>query len=407
MKPKRILFVEANLDGTIGGSYYCLLEIVKGLDRKRYEPIVGFYTDNPLIPEFKKYCETTIITKRRGLVIAKDMPVVYSILRKTPFLHHLAMLLQRTYNFCRFTSTFFLHVIGILLRHRVDLVHLNNTPSETAWLIACKLLGLKCIAHLRSNWEPKLLEKRLLRFYDAIISISDSVAGYVAARNGYTGNFITIHDGIDVEGVFKQRRKEPYELRNELDPAGNGRFLVGAIGNIKDWKGQHVVIEAMDILKRKHEDIKCLIIGDISKLEGDRKYLESLKSMVEEKNLGSYVHLTGFRKDIPDIVSALDVLLLPSIAPEPFGRVILEAMIFSKPVIATAHGGPLDIIEDNLSGFLVKPNDPKALADKIEYLKNHIDIIKAVGECARRRVEECFAIGKNVKKIEMLYSGLL
>jgi glycosyltransferase involved in cell wall biosynthesis len=163
----------------------------------------------------------------------------------------------------------------------------------------------------------------------------------------------------------------------------------------------------MDILKRKHEDIKCLIIGDISKLEGDRRYLENLKSMVEEKNLGSYVHLTGFRKDIPDIVSALDVLLLPSIAPEPFGRVVLEAMIFSKPVIATAHGGPLDIIEDNLSGFLVKPNDPEALADKIEYLKNHIDIIKAVGERARRRVEECFTIGKNVKKIELLYSRLL
>jgi len=187
----------------------------------------------------------------------------------------------------------------------------------------------------------------------------------------------------------------------------NDSFLIGVISNIKAWKGQHVAIEAIKILKKKYPKIKCLIVGNVSNLEDDKKYFNYLKELVNNNGLSKNIIFTGFRKDIPDIISALDILIHTSVAPEPFGRVILEGMIFSKPVIATSHGGPLEIIEDGISGFLVLPNNPEALAQKINYLLSHPEVAQRTGKEARKRVEKLFNISLNIKKTEYLYNQLL
>ena len=406
VNPKHILFIEANTDGTIGGSHYCLLELIKGLNKSKFKPFVLFYQKNILIPEFERHCPVIILDKTRGLVIKRDFPHLYSLVNKLPYLPYFLILFQKTYNFFRYHLTDFLKIIYLLSKLKIDLVHINNAPALTDWLIACKILRKKCIAHLRGNWNPKFFQKKLVRYYDAVISISNSVTSHAKKKGIYINNFITIYDGIDINTVLKMKTINPNEIKKELGPPLNDSFLIGLIGNIKAWKGQHVAIEAIKILKKKYPKIKCLIVGNVSNLEDDKKYFNHLKELVNNNGLSKNIIFTGFRKDIPDIISALDILIHTSVAPEPFGRVILEGMIFSKPVIATAHGGPIEIIEDGISGFLVPPNDPNALAERIDYLLSNPKSAERMGKEAWKRVEKKFRIEINVDRIECLYINL-
>ncbi len=402
---RRILYIESNLDGTIGGSHYCLLELVKYINKSKFESFVLFYEKNSLIPLFEDNCSVILLDKTKGLVIERDFTTLYKFAKKFYPILITLIFCQKVYNFIRYLADFY-EIFLILTRYKIDLIHLNNGPALTEWLLAAKILKIKCIGHLRGNWKIGYLHKKLVRFYDAIIAISQSVTNFVKARGANTDNFVIIHDGIDVENVYKSKRKTSEEIKKSI-LFSNSDFLFGVIGNLKPWKGQHVAIKAIALLKEKYTKIKCLIIGDVSNLEKEQRYFNYLKELVDRNELSRHVVFTGFRYDIPDIISVLNILVHTSVAPEPFGRVILEGMVFSKPVIATAHGGPLEIIEDGTSGFLVPPDDPIALTQKIDYLIAHPDIAKKVGQTARKRVEEYFNIYKNVKETELLYTRLL
>ncbi len=399
---KRVLFIEANLDGTIGGSHYCLLELVKYLNQSKYKPFVLFYQENILIPEFKNICPIIILDKTKGLIIKNSFPNLFPLAAKTKLLLYLLLLSQRTYNFFRYYLIDFFEILYFLAKHKIDLVHINNAPKFTDWLIAVKILRIKCISHLRGNWEPKYIQKKLVKYYDTIISISESVSKHISKKGIPVNNFITIHDGIDIKALFELIHDEPEKIKKELGVSNNG-FFIGVVGNIKPWKGQHVAIEAVRILKEKHPHIKCIMVGEVSNSEEDRIYFAHLKDLVANNKLSHNIIFAGFRKNIPEILSVLDVLVHTSVSPEPLGRVVLEGMVFSKPVIATAHGGPLEIIEDSFSGFLVKPNDSHALSQKIDYLISRSDIANNIGKQARKRVEEHFNIERNVQRIEQLY----
>lgn len=399
---KRILYIEANLDGTIGGSHYCLLEIIKRIDRNKYTPFVLFYRNNILVPEFQKYCNVIVLNLATGLIIKKDYPNLYVFSTKFFLLGWLLHLFQKTFNLIKHSLLFYLKITYIIFKNKIDLIHINNAPVLTPWLIIAKLFRKKCISHVRGNWEPTPLHKAFVKYYDCIVSISNSVTNYVKDQGVNVDDFVTIHDGIDIDDLLNMRKRNSDELKKELN-VSDGDLLIGLIGNIKNWKGQHVAIEAVKILKDKFTNIKCLIIGDVSNLEEDQKYYNYLKNLVNDHNLAKYIIFTGFRKDILNIISILDILIHTSTAPEPFGRVILEGMVLSKPVIATAHGGPVEIIENGISGFLVPPSDPKALSEEIEYLLSNSDIWQKMGENARKRVKNHFNIELNLRKLEQVY----
>jgi glycosyltransferase involved in cell wall biosynthesis len=296
-------------------------------------------------------------------------------------------------------------MVFIMIKYKIDIVHLNDAPKLTEWLIVSKLFGAKCVSHLRGDWAATSFESRMLKHYDRIISISHSVASSVRRQKINTDNFITIHDGIDVADVLNKRNDDTAVLKKEFN-ISDGTCLLGLIGNIMHWKGQHVAVEAMKILRDSKSDVKCLMVGAVSQLEEDRNYYEHLRNLVTDYDLCDTIIFTGFRSDVPDLISLVDIIIHTSVQPEPMGRVVLEGMLFSKPVIATAHGGPVEIIEDGTSGFLVPPADPQSLADKIRYLMAQRDIWQKVGAAARKRVEDIFTIESNVKAIENVYAVL-
>lgn len=406
MKPrKKIVYVEANEDGTIGGSHYCLLEIVKKIDRYKYEPVICFYQDNDLVPEFKKYADVFFITNPRGHVFKNAFPRLYSVFRLTPVTEKLFSLIQKIYNLFRFEMLFYIKVILFVFNHKISVIHLNNAPILTQWLIASKILRVPCVAHVRGNMNLEGLQRKLIPKYDRIISISDAVTRYAANHGIDTTKFTTIHDGIDVVVVKSLQTRTPDSIRDELN-INKRSTIIGVVGNIKDWKGQHVLVEAVDKLKEEFPELICLIIGAVSELRKDQEYYEYIKELIETRQLKEKVFFTGYRNDVPDMISSLDILIHTSTEPEPLGRVVLEGMLLGKPVIATAHGGPVEIIENNISGVLVKPSDAGELAERIREILNNQEFRDSLCKNAVKRVDEKFSIMSNVKQIEAQYEDL-
>lgn len=140
--------------------------------------------------------------------------------------------------------------------------------------------------------------------------------------------------------------------------------MAGIFGRLARWKGQHIALEAL----AKLPDAHLAIVG--SALFGDdADYAAQLRRRATELGIAARIHFMGFRDDIPALMKAMDVVIHASTAAEPFGRVIVEAMLARRPVIATAAGGVLEIVTDGVTGLLVKPNDPAALTATLKRLQ--------------------------------------
>jgi glycosyltransferase involved in cell wall biosynthesis len=135
-------------------------------------------------------------------------------------------------------------------------------------------------------------------------------------------------------------------------------------------------------------------------------YMASLHRLVEQLDLGDHVRFLGEREDVPDILRALDLLLVPSWE-EPFGRVVIEAMAMRTPVIATSQGGPAEVIDDDVDGRLLPPRDPDCWAENIEKLLADPAGRRAMGMAGRAKVVERFDQRSQAARITELYQRLV
>ena len=135
------------------------------------------------------------------------------------------------------------------------------------------------------------------------------------------------------------------------------------------------------------------------------EYNNRVHSLVKSLNLENRIIFTGFRSDVPSLMRAMDVIVHASTTPEPFGLVIVEGMAAGKPVIATAAGGVLDIIEDGVNGLLVPIKDSGEMAKAILYLISNPGKAKEMGLAARRHVAQKFTIQHQITSMQNLYDS--
>ncbi len=141
---------------------------------------------------------------------------------------------------------------------------------------------------------------------------------------------------------------------------------------------------------------------------GDQDFhLDALKAELEQLGITDRFILAPFRRDVPSFLAALDVYVHPSILPEPFGLVVIEAMAASKPVVATAHGGPLEMIEDGVSGYLVEPGNPTALANGVELVLRDPSRAQTMGREAKDRAFRLFHVNRYVADMQAVYKTAL
>jgi glycosyltransferase involved in cell wall biosynthesis len=136
-------------------------------------------------------------------------------------------------------------------------------------------------------------------------------------------------------------------------------------------------------------------------------FYQKLQGMVRELGLSEHVVFTGYRTDVPDLLALSDIVVHSSSEPEPFGRVIVEAMLAGKPVIATAAGGPLDIIEDQVTGLLAPIKDSAAMARALGQLLENKAEARAMGQRARESAQRRFSIKQHIAAIQGLYEEIL
>ncbi len=385
----RILYVEGNVDGTVGGSFFSLLFLVSGLDRSRYEPIVVFAADNALRPRFHDAGITTRVH-----------PTPRPVTLKGP----LGRLIAKGANFLRGWVVEPFRLARLLRRERIQLLHLNNSITRNhTWTLGALLARIPRITHERGiNERYKPRDLLLGRRMQSIICISAAVRDNFPARGVHGLPLVTIHNGLDPAQMRVTR--DPAQIRAELGVSAGAR-LVGIVGNIKPWKGQEVVIRAMAKLRDEHPDVVCLLIGDTS--PDDMAYRERMHALISELGLDRRVLITGFKQDIANYVNALAIQIHASVAPEPFGRVLLEAMALEKPLVASGDGAVPEILVDGVTGYLFPPNDADALAARLRELLADPAAVAAMGRAGRQRLEAEFSITRNVAETQRLYERLL
>src|SRR5207249_7582327 len=165
------------------------------------------------------------------------------------------------------------------------------------------------------------------------------------------------------------------------------------------FKGHRYLLDALVRLRHKHPTVRLLIVGG-----GTEK--DKLERYAQETGLAEAAMFLGHRADVADLLVAMEVFILPSEA-EDFGRVLLEAMATGRPVVATDAGGVPEVVEANVTGLLVEPADPVALAEAISTLLIDSDRAQAMGRAGRQRVEKYFTMSRHAGLIEAVYQDTL
>ncbi|MFY9989140.1 MAG: glycosyltransferase [Chthoniobacterales bacterium] len=246
-----------------------------------------------------------------------------------------------------------------------DLLYANTAKALMVTAAAGLILRKRFLFHLHDMIDAahfSRLNRWLLvtaaNFATAIVANSEATAAAYRRAGGRNRNLVVIPNGFRPE-LF--REDEP-----ALRPAivSRDKSAVGMFGRITRWKGQDVLIRALAQLP----DVKVVFVGAALFTDEDRKYQQELVVLAQELGVSNRVQFAGFQRNVLPYLKAVDLVVHCSISPEPFGRVIVEALLAGKPVIATRGGAPAEIIEDGVTGVLVKPNEPAELATAIQGL---------------------------------------
>jgi glycosyltransferase involved in cell wall biosynthesis len=309
-------------------------------------------------------------------------------------------------------SLYALNVSKVVERNGIGLIHahfaypegfvglLTKRDTHKPLIVTvhgCDILTESSVNYgLRLNKKLDYIIRKVLNHSDAIISASHATFNEVRKISS-TGKIYYIPNGVDVQR-FRPSIDSIY-IKNKLGIAEN--FVIFTLRNHEPQYGLEYLIKAIPLVLRERKDV-VFVIGGGGSLKHYHEQL-AIKLGIKEK-----VIFTGRikRNEVQYYYAMSDIVVVPSLQ-EAFGLVVSEALASGKPVIGTKVGGIPDQIIDGYNGFLVKPKDPKEIADKILWLLDHPDAAKHMGMNGRKIVEEKFDINMRIEKIISLYESLL
>lgn len=410
---KRVLFVD--LAPRPGGSIVSLQLLVQGLPADTWRPLaVILNAANPAVDQFRALAvleqgvwpvdsrqgmgdayPEIVEEARRGPLIArlKQWPGFTAVWQSAGMLARLA----------RDILPLAWQLRGLMRRLQPDLVHLNDIiPVSRAGIIAAASLGIPIVCHVRALDPLTWLDRYLSRWVDGFIYISQAVAEQQRAAGATVRAAYVVLNGIDLAAF-------PLDLdgtgvRADLGIAPT-TYLVGSVGRLVTWKGHHVVLRAFADFASHCPDAHLLIVGGPDVAEPG--YDDYLLELALNLGVADHVTLTGHRVDVPQVMAALDVVCHAAIEPEPFGRVVIEGMAARRPVIGSAAGGVLEIIEPGSSGLVVPPGNSQALALAMTSLWQNPGVAASLAAAGRQRVEHCFTLGQYLHGVQAAYAAVI
>ncbi|MNV30098.1 D-inositol 3-phosphate glycosyltransferase [compost metagenome] len=233
------------------------------------------------------------------------------------------------------------------------------------------------------------------RLFARLVAVNSEETGRAFIEAGGEANKVRIvYNGFDPARAKVYEPGTAARLRAEL---GFGpQPLVGLFGRLSEWKGQHVFLEAIAAM----EGVQAVIVGGA--LFGQEAYEARIREQASSLGLDGRVRFLGFRSDVPELMAAMDAVAHTSIVAEPFGRVVVEAMMCGRPVVATRGGGVTEIIRDGETGLLVPPGEPSALAAALGRVLSDPALAERLAQKGREDVSQRFSLEETCRSVSAL-----
>lgn len=363
-----ILFLSQGAD--FYGSNLILLEASKHLKEQGFQIHVILALPGPIIQEFEK---ENITTEIMNLGILRRSYVTFF------------GLINRGYYFSKALIT----LIRLIKRRKIDIIY-SNGLGVLVGIFAAFLSGKKHVWHIHEIIEKPdyffSIYRKLLNWqFSHNIAVSEAVKSFWAKKQAT--NFYVIYNGIPLPETPASSSKIKVELG--LSPS---TILIGMIGRVNHLKGQDYFLKISHELLKNDSDLKFLMVGDV--YPGNEYLYDELSILKEQLGVSNSVFDLRYRRDIPDILAALDLFILPSTLPDSFPTVILEAMQQGKAIVATRQGGAVEMLEENVSGLFIPINNEKAACDIILPLLKNKELRTEMGIQARKKVLRDFSSEK-------------
>jgi glycosyltransferase involved in cell wall biosynthesis len=298
---------------------------------------------------------------------------------------------------------------GLAVRRHVGavrpaIVHTHDYRTNLLAGLAARRAGLKWVAtvHLHTNTTARLrlyarLDLHLLRLADRVIAVSQALAQRLRASGIQPGRLRVVHNGVDVEALVHQAQ-DPAAARHRFGIAA-GAPLVVLPGRLSPQKGQAELLAAVPaVLVRQPATVFAFA--------GDGPQRERLNSRAHELGAAHAVHWLGYDTRLPELLSAADVVVLPS-RDEGLPLALLEAMALGRPIVATTAGGMCEAIDDGREGLIVDAARPAELAEAIVRLCSDAHMAGQLGARAQARVRRQFSLDQAADRLAAVYDELL
>ena len=378
---KRILYLHAGAE--MYGADKVLLELIKGLDSKEFEAHVILPNDGVLVEALRQ-------------VGAKVSVLDYPILRRKYFNPKGIADYISSYNF-------YAKQIALYARqHSIDMVH-NNTAAVLEGIYLKRKLKLPLIWHVHEIIvKPKaisdFINMLMGRYADKIVTVSQAVANHIKQSPFIKDSQVeVIYNGVDNAVYYPM---DASSIREKFDIAQDA-LVIGMIGRVNAIKGQNDFIEAVEPLLEKNEQAVAFLAGGV--FPGEEWRLEELDKRIASSSVVSQIHRIDYYDKTSELYNMFDIFVLPSIKPDSLPTVVLEAMACSKPVVGYNNGGIAEMVVDDKSGCLVKPNRPQELSNAISLLLDSSEKREKFGRVGYQRQKELFSLESYIKNFSELY----
>jgi glycosyltransferase involved in cell wall biosynthesis len=365
----KVFYVINNLH--IGGAEQLLVNLASYLERERFEMVVcALWSDGPI-----------------GQAL-REAGVTVHCLGKKPSLYSPGTL----YDLIRLTR-----------REKPDVVHAQLFAANFYGRLAGMMSGVPVLISTEQNviqgkrrlhiWADRALARRT----DAIIAVSQAVRQAIAAELRYpSAPLEVIYNPVDLDTFRPDKRREEFRAALGLEPE---QIALGAVGRLVKAKGHRYLLEALAVLLPEHPQARLLIIGG-GALRGE------LEELGRELGVAGAVQFLGMRRDIPDLLNALDIFVFPSIW-EGLPVALLEAMACRLPVVASDIAPVREVVGGRQAALLVPPADSRGLAGAIARLIAGRELARQLAAAGRERVLQEFSAQSCTRKLQDLYLQLL
>ena len=356
-----ILFIENSIG--LSGSTLSLCTLLNYLDSDEIEAHIVLSRpeqETYLLGHLRRPGPLTVITPKRRL---RHSPFVKRMLERfgsrRRWIHNFILRVASLLDLGVVTLPYALNLYRWAKDRNIKLIHQNN-GFDLGALFLSWMLRVPLVAYQRGDEWNSPAVRVLARWVRQFVANSMATRTSLRSLGVPSRRIAVVYPPVDFDTL---RLEAPPRLRKDMFGVNTASPCFGILGMLLPWKGHQVFLKAAQIVFERLPDARGFVIG--SAPHSQKEYEITLHAMAKDLGVDDRVIFTGFRNDVRDMLRLLDVVVHASVNPEPFGRVIAEAMAMERPVIASDAGGPKEILEDGRTGFLVPPQDHHALAARI------------------------------------------